>query len=506
MQLRQRLERLARIVFPFLEDEADSFVFRWFPVLALAVVALGALAALVMLGAGLSGDENAYRDVAKAIGDYVSVRGGDAATLVRQIVGYGWFMPGMPVVISPMFVLSSDPHVIAIRLYALGFNILLWVWMLREVQRNVGSRFALALLVFPTLHITPQFFGYTIWGDLPAGMVMAIVLARLYAFGVRSVEGDPPGLGDIARLELICALMVYLRGSTLLVVVAAHVFLLVLPFLACAWRSALRLAVHLATGALMFAALIAPWSLTATRILGHPVITTSTVNLSLGITFGDASKLCDGRCATGNIWLNAAAFARQRAEATGTSELKVQKQMAQDALEGLGLRQYLRKVLRNFRSYLLEPHGFNGRFVTSSLLVPDAAEQSVISLLKWIFNPVYFLFLCGWIAANLTVVRTEASSQVLSLVVKLGTTCVLLQPFLHQSHPRYWPSFAPLIAVAAMFVVERWRSRCGAVRLVAVKAPADVAACKAETILTTIQLIYVAVLLATAALVVGLGR
>lgn len=39
------------------------------------------------------------------------------------------------------------------------------------------------------------------------------------------------------------------------------------------------------------------------------------------------------------------------------------------------------------------------------------------------------------------------------------TLCLLLQPFLHPAHSRYWPTFAPLMAVSAAFVLALWAAR-----------------------------------------------
>src|SRR5690242_6644863 len=91
-----------------------SFLPRVDPLLALVIVALAFKAVLFARVADLPfrGDEVAYRDagcaLANLLRDLVALRGPDGAELSRNVVGSGWFMPGMGLVLTPFYLVA--PH------------------------------------------------------------------------------------------------------------------------------------------------------------------------------------------------------------------------------------------------------------------------------------------------------------------------------------------------------------------------------------------------------------
>jgi hypothetical protein len=158
---------------------------------------------------------------------------------------------------------------------------------LREAQRLlIGSRLfgrfaAIGLLAFPTLAATWLIFAATLWGDLAAGLLLGIVTARAYRLAGDIYEREQISWRQVIILELLLVAMVYLRGNTIVAVGAIHVFLVSLVVVARDWSRLVPTAGMFAVGLLVFFALLAPWSITATKVLDSTVVTTSSAPLSL---------------------------------------------------------------------------------------------------------------------------------------------------------------------------------------------------------------------------------
>ncbi|WP_163266351.1 hypothetical protein [Chelativorans alearense] len=437
-------------------------------VLWIAVGAVWIASTAFMATVPLSGDELFYSSGAKFIAGFLT---GDItfAEMKTNVVGFGWFTPGVPIVLTPLFLFDATPHVSAVRIYAGALALILWFWSLWEVNRAFGRQYTLALLVFPTLDVTWQLFSATIWGDLPAGLLLVIVFVRTWTLGCR----NSPSPRDIIALELILAAAFYLRGSLLVVAVAVNVFLLALPFMTGQWRSGLHRAAVLALGSTVFAAVVAPWSAMASRELGGTVISTSTPALSFGITFGKADRLCFGPCPGKNIWIEGARFSQAYGAANGISELEAQKRMATNATRDLTLKEYTKRVRRNLKQFLLVPTGFvRDRFLPGSRLeLPDPMVSVAGTVAAFWTGLLYFPALLALILAN-GIVVTGRAAQIESLCIKMFTLCLFVQPFIHPSHSRYWPTLGPLMALSAAFLLKMIAtrsSRDGALSLVAMQ-------------------------------------
>src|SRR5688572_5979547 len=71
--------------------------------------------------APLVGDEASYVDGARALSNLVRDLGGlgpiDGDELRQNVVGSGWFMPGMSLLLTPLFVVDPDASITMIRAY-----------------------------------------------------------------------------------------------------------------------------------------------------------------------------------------------------------------------------------------------------------------------------------------------------------------------------------------------------------------------------------------------------
>lgn len=424
-----------------------------FAMLLVAVTAW--IAALgFMSTVALSGDEKFYARNAATIADLVFRGRGSAGAVAEELVGRGWFMPGMSSLLVPLYAVQVDPAVEAIRTYVSAIVFLLWVWTLREISVTFGRSGAITFLVFPTLAAIWLLFAASAWADLAAGLLLAIVVARTFRMAVSMVEGDVR-LRDVVILELIMGAMVYLRGNTIAAVAAAHGVLL-LAAVSWPWSRLLPRVGKIAAGLALLGLLIAPWTLTASGVLGDTVLTTSSAPLSVAITFGDRRDICFGPCpGEGNVWFRAVRYSREYGEDRGISELDAQRQMAAYALRDVTFQGYAQQVRQNFRSFATRPHGFVTRFMSITTLdlsprVTAMVEQS----LRLGTLALYLPFLVALAVANAAVIVRSQRLQVLSVCVKVFTASVFVQPFLHRSHPRYWVSFAPLMAIGAILLLQ----------------------------------------------------
>ena len=172
-----------------------------------------------VLDARLRGDETTYvrgaGELAGLVRDTVALGPLDLADFQTSIVGHGWFMPGMPLVLAPLFVVHPEAGLAEIRVYLGTFSLLLLVATVLVVRRVLGRGYAAALLVFPALVPMWVIFSYSAWGDLSAGLLVILMLACLLHLARKMRDGVAPTLADGARLGLLTIATLYLRSSAL---------------------------------------------------------------------------------------------------------------------------------------------------------------------------------------------------------------------------------------------------------------------------------------------------
>jgi len=466
---------------------------RWGRLLFLASLSLFVAGTAFMLTVQLTGDELTYAYSAGNIAAFV--RGNQSLSqTIEAVVGFGWFAPGIPILMAPLYLVDPTPNLAVYRLYAALLIFLLWLWALRETERDAGHPYALALLVFPGLDITWHMFAGTSWGDLPAGLVLVLVFARLLRIA-RLLQGQGDlGFRELFALEALLALGFYLRGNLLVVGVAANIFVAALVLILARGPGLWRRLRNVLLGMAALALAIAPWSIAATRTLGDVVISTSTPAIAFGLSFGRASEICFGPCpeiGPDNIWVRAVTFSRAYGEANGISEVEVQRMMASHATSDLTLPEYVRRVRLNMVHYYSDPSSFvDRRFLPSSILgLSEATISAVGTLAAWWTGLLFFPALAGLAVANLWVARARLDDQVRSLAIKMLTLCVAIQPFFHISTARYWPSLAGIMAIGTAFVILSPRPREGR--------------SDGNPLLSLIQVLYAACALALAVLVLA---
>jgi hypothetical protein len=396
------------------------------------------------------GDETFYLDGGRALSnlvrDVVALRSPDSAQLGRDVVGNGWFMPGMSVVLTPLFIVDPHASIEVTRAYlGLMSTVLLFAAVL-AVRRVLGVRYAVALMVFPGLVPMWIIFSFAAWGDLAAGVMIVFLLVELVVISRLVQQGIAPGLRHGARLGLVAIGPVYLRSSALALVLALVAALALFAVLVLPRGRRVRGLGAFAAAAAVFGVLLAPWSWAVSQAMDAPVLTTTSVPTALANTFGERDRLCFGPCdPDSSEWFSPVRYAREVARATGLSEVEVLQQMSDYALVGVTPSSYADDVMANVERYVMEPERFQ-RFIRSpGVSEDDPSEQLLSTVSRWMF----FAVLVAGVLGMLSAWRRPLERQILRIATTIALAALFTQPLVHVAGARYWTTAAPLLALSA---------------------------------------------------------
>lgn len=405
-------------------------------------------------GADIFGDESAYANgamaLANALRDLGSFGPVDGAELERNVVGSGWFMPGVSVVLTPLFLVVPDASSEVLRAYLGLVSTGLFVYVVLQVRRVLGPGAAIAFAVVPGLVPVFALFGVAAWGDVYAGLALVVVLLRAVELARGLAGGVAPTVRQVAGLAAWSIATVYLRSSVLPVIGAIGVLGLLAAVVALRGQERRRAVLACAAGGGVFLAVLLPWSVAASASLGDRVVTTTSVSLATANTFGDREEFCYGPCDPGStIWFNPLRYSREVARATGHSEVEVQAQMSAYARRDMSAHGYATDVLDNLERYRTDP----ARFLT---YLPYDDRTDVVEDVAREVTELFFRF-GTWVVvlALLLVARRSRERQVQLVLVKLALGGLLFQPFVHLAGPRYWTT-AAAVAGLAMGLLVAW--------------------------------------------------
>lgn len=432
-------------------------------------VALKVLLFPLVAGIPVCCDQIAYDDGAKALSNFIRdlVGGGPlpVAELQRNLVGGGWFTPGSSLMLTPLYLVDPDASTAMVRGYLGVFSTLLLAVTALSVRRVLGDLYAGILLVVPGMIPMYLLFSYAAWGDLLAGLLCTLLLMELITIMRTLVAGQAPTAKAGVRFGLAAIAVVYARSSTSLLIIGMGVVLGVTALLLLRGRDRYRAVLSFALAAAVFGAILAPWSIFASRTLDARVITTTTVPIVLANTFGDRDRVCFSPCdpvqdpgsTRGNIWFPPMEYSREVERATGRSEVEVEQQMWTYTRPSVSAGSYAHDVIGNFWRYAGIPASF------TRLLTPASIDGGPIywAIVTSTYLGWAILFLIGS-SLLVTVVRRSTDQQVISLLTTLALGSLFTQPFVHVGTGRYWTTAAPLLAIALgllISLVDARRSR-----------------------------------------------
>lgn len=428
-----------------------------------ALVILGAVSAAIMLPVPLSGDENSYYAGAEALGLWVRSLITDSAApdVVGDVVQNGWFMPGMSILLSPVFVLlGAGVPVIVVRLTALGINLCLVGFISHRVERLWGStadRIFLMILLSSPYYIL---FLATAWSDL-----VSLHLALLGLFWIHHqffVDQAPsPVVGEGVRGGLLVAGLTYMRGlypATYLVLVIANLLRWIRLG---ATRPQLRqpLASAAISGAVALL-LLSPWIAATSARFGQTFTVTSS-SLSKIVWFADPDYIerAQEETGVGPIFHAVQALIVNNAEANSTTYMEEAAAEEERVLSGRSRSQQFADLKLNFRRYYAvdDATPFMQRFFrlrcnVSAACLPDALQTFLFFWANWSWR----LLLVGGVVVLVIpyrIIRTEDAFP--AFLWKALVVLLALHPFVVMAHERYYAQFVPLFALGVCWVITK---------------------------------------------------
>ncbi len=420
--------------------------------LLVAHVVLKLLVYPITMHAAAYNDEQQYYDGARALSNLVrdvfAFSSPDGAELERNVVGSGWFMPGMAILMSPLFVVFPDAADPLCRAYLGLANFLVLLWAVRSVRKRLGSGYAALFVAFPALLPSWVLMSFTAYGDPLSGVVLVVLVAHVVDMLRKLRAGEPPAWKEALQLGLLAIAVLYLRSSTSIVLAALGLVTLLAVFVLLRGAQRWRALAAAGLAAVVFLMLLAPWSIAASRSLDTRVITTTTVPISLANTFGDRSQVCFGKCDPDSyLWFRPLRYAREVGRATGTSEVEVEKQMSDYALRDLDRREYARQAWWNIGSYFLLPANFVRYIAPPEGRGPvgDAAQKVIWGATYAYYIPILLLTLLSMLFIQLR----SLEAQILDALTKIALLALFVQPFVHVAGSRYWTTAGPLFILAA---------------------------------------------------------
>ncbi len=397
-------------------------------------------------------DEQQYYDGARALSnllrDTFAFTSPDTAELERNVVASGWFMPGMSILMTPLFVVFPDAADPLCRAYLGLASFLVLLWALRSVRKRLGPGYAALLVVFPALLPSWVLMSFAVYGDPLSGVVLIVLVAHIVDMLRKMRAGEPPAWKEALQLGLLAITILYLRSSTSIVLAVLGCVTLVAALVLLKGVQRWRAVAAAGLAGVVFVMLLAPWSIAASKALDTRVVTTTTVPISLANTFGDREQVCFGKCDPDSyLWFRPLRYAREVARVTGESEVEVEKQMSDYALRDLGRQEYARQAWWNIGSYFFIPANFVRYIEPAEGRGPVGEVGERVAW--WSTYLLYVPFLVLTLISMLFVQLRSLEAQILDTVTKLALLALFVQPFVHIAGSRYWTTAGPLFAIAA---------------------------------------------------------
>jgi hypothetical protein len=225
-------------------------------------------------------------------------------------------------------------------------------------------------------------------------------------------------------------------------------------------------AVSIVVLAVVFAAVLAPWSVALSRKAGGTFLTTTSIDLGVIVTFGSEPAVPDDPSA--NQYHGWYARLTREAAAQGITYGEALRAQRDRVLDELTLSRYLGTVGSNIDAYFLRPNQFLDRFGDlAEQRHPGAVASSVLGVLAGVNRVLWPLLLLAAGVAMVAVVDPRAGHWPVTVGAKLGIAALSIQPFLVGAHGRYHVGMIPLLVVLLGSLVSgrarlhRWRGQGG---------------------------------------------
>jgi len=406
------------------------------------------------------GDEVWYFDKSKLIAplvlNVVRFDFDGAGKVLDAIIGRGWFMPGMSIVVFPVTFFTDSAAMIRLYLGALNFAAV--VTILAYLRKEYGGRgpwiYLLCCLAVPYYLV----YSFALWGDLFAAHLLLCLLLLVFH---RRNDSRSPGLTLGLAVGVALGMITMVRGFYwMFAPLFVAIFVLRTP---ARETPSVRLRLAAAPSGAMFLALavvLAPWTVAITQRAGFHMTTTSTT-LSRIVLLGSDEYFrgIKGRTPCGpdgsqpprdisslDNYVRCTAFRERRTFAEHSrSELAL-------ATAGVPYAYMVSRVTANVRKFVFDSERFLTIFArvssSSTGLPPSEWRQALLeTLMKWNYWGWRALLTIG-ILLFLSPMAPTPGNLLLSTIYKYSVVIYSAHPFMVDAHGRYYVEYIPLIAAA----------------------------------------------------------
>jgi hypothetical protein len=427
----------------------------------LLLLIMGCASIAIMGSVPLIGDEHNYNRGAKAIAHFAwnifnpEVRAG--IDLQGRLVEYGWRMPGMAVIISPLyFVVGDDAPLQVVRAFVLIQNLVLLYFICIQLAKITSEHAARVFLI--TCLFVPYYvcFLSTLWSEL-----IALHLAILFLFYLDKHMIQRKDIAvDIAAYAIaaLCYIRALYPSFALLVVVT---WFLNLP------KEKAKLPGHTLKAArmsivlcLIILGLIFPWSVYVSELYGPSFLITSTRMGSL-VETTDKAYVQEAMKVTGEHieWRAADAFIKLRAN---ENQIPFRKQLEEDKahyVPQLTVSDWLSGSRRSLYNYLgIAParNSFLNRFFNSRCDKSDCIDDDLASWIKKTNTISWSVILAlGTLLFVLPMKASPKNSYFMPFFWKAMLFSLTVVPLFGSAHSRYYAQYVPLFGIGIGYLFSK---------------------------------------------------
>jgi hypothetical protein len=379
------------------------------------------------------------------------------STTVNLIVGRGWFMPGMSLLLTPVRVFTDS--VALGRLWIGLANFALFAVLVLVLRWRFGKRAAWVFWAIGTFMPTMVVFSFTFFGEPVAGQMVVLLTLSVFIEAQRRFTSSRVMVWFGVGLGL--AILIYIRPSTI-VVALIIVVTIVLGGLTreSFWpsvKAALWPSIIVATTSIL---LLTPWVVAVSNDKGGFFLTTTSLELGQIIGFGDPGdvvaevepKANGDPFGVKNTWYQWDAHIEELATDRGITYARALNSERVRIMSAVSPREYFQRSRSHFRAFLFSSSTFLDQFVGLVRIHPDAPLGAYRSLgdyesLSRVTRASWWLMLAATTGFLLWPRRVAAKEAWLYLTVKLIILGTLIQPLVHAANGRHHVVLLPVIAV-----------------------------------------------------------
>lgn len=395
----------------------------------------------------LSGDERFYWRTSKNIIDLVGFGDISRSEALEEIIGRGWFMPGMSALLAPVRLFSDD---IAVgRLWIGLLNFVLFVVIVHILDTHFGTRAAWCFWVIGTFMPTLVLFSFSLWGDVTGSFIVVLLTFAAVSQARRGFQWASSwrwvaiGVG-LGVLTYVRPSMLIISGVLVAGIVLVNINLGWRGVLSATWRPTLVIA-------LTSIVMIVPWSLLLSADKGGPYLTTTSIELGQIVGFGDPADIAEV-VQDQNQWTAWDDFVQETARSEGISYAEAMSRERSRVLSSVSTSEYLERASHNFDSMLFHPTGFINRLFrnytgpTNGELVDPIGLWGTVGTVQVLFWTTLLLVMFTDMLLPRRITTDEVWEQI---ILKLTLLSLLVQPFIHAAHPRHHMAMLVVLGVLA---------------------------------------------------------